>query len=655
MAEESVSILRVDTGEAVQSVNDLRENIKLLKANLGELTIGSQAYQDTLEELTINQNALKNAMHATTASLTEVAAAAQSANVQWDENNKLINQGNISYNELVHTMAALKEEWRATTDVARRAELGEQIEQVNAQLKGMDASVGNFQRNVGNYSSALEGLEKGFLATAGGAGSVINPVKNVTAGFKALSATPVIGILGLLANVLSKVIDNLNSSEENANRMSIALAPLRAGTTALTKVFQFLGEKLADVAEWFNKVLDKFGLISDEMKEEQAIVKEDIELQQRRREIEMANADAQLEIAKLKAQAAEKDKYTAAERLKFIEDAAKKEKEISDRNIENARKEYDILKRKAELAGNSKEDNDKLAEAYVKLQNEETNYFNKVKELNAQRVEAINQIKAETAANKELLESKQDVYEFDEEADEARALADEEAWYAEQERQKAETDALMQRLVERQKAKEEAAQREIDLEKAVADANKEYLEEQDRLYKEKMKERIATMGQVASATSGLLSSLADMYESDEKNSEKNAKKVKALRIASATIEMLQGAVAAFSSAQTLPPPIGQIVGAANAAAVIAMGVANINKIKSTNMSGGSGASASATAPAAVSAPNVETGMQSVRNVTSASEEERLNRMASPQKVYILQSDIEAANNQSKAQVAESSF
>ena len=652
--EESVNILRVDTGEAVQSVNDLRENIKLLKANLGELTIGSQEYQDTLEELTINQNALKNAMHATSASLEDVVAAATSANVQFDEQNKLINQGNISYNELVHTMAALKEEWRSTGDAARRAELGERIEQVNSQLKGMDASVGNFQRNVGNYSSALEGLEKGFLATAGGAGSVINPVKNVTAGFKALSATPVIGILGLLANVLSKVIDNLNSSEENANRMSIALAPLRAGTTALTKVFQFLGEKLADVAEWFNKVLDKFGLISDEMKEEQEIVKEDIELQQRRREIEMANADAQLEIAKLKAQAAEKDKYTAAERLKFIEDAAKKEKEISDRNIENARKEYEILQRKAELAGNSKEDNDKLAEAYVKLQNEETNYFNKVKELNAQRVEAINQIKAENAANKELLESKQDVNAFDEEADEARALADEEAWFAEQERQKAETDALMQELAERQKAKEEAAQREIDLNKAVADANKEYLEEQDRLYKEKMKERIATMGQVASATSGLLSSLADMYESDEKNSEKNAKKIKNLRIASATIDMLQGAVGAFSSAASNPGGIpGMIIGATNAAAVIAMGMANINKIKSTNVSG-SGSSASST-PAVVSPPSVDTGMQSVRSITSASEEERLNRMASNQRVYILQSDIEASGNQSKVQVEESSF
>lgn len=166
-----------------------------------------------------------------------------------------------------------------------------------------------------------------------------------------------------------------------------------------------------------------------------------------------------------------------------------------------------------------------------------------------------------------------------------------------------------------------------------------------------MQERITTMGEVANATSGLLSSLADMYESDEKNSEKNAKKIKNLRIASATIDMLNGAVMAYSTAQTLGPPQGPIIGAINAAAVIATGMANINKIKSTNPSG-SGASS---APAVVSPPSIDTGMQSVRSITSASEEERLNRMASNQRVYILQSDIEASGNQSKVQVEESSF
>ena len=129
---------------------------------------------------------------------------------------------------------------------------------------------------------------------------------------------------------------------------------------------------------------------------------------------------------------------------------------------------------------------------------------------------------------------------------------------------------------------------------------------------------------------------------------------------------------------SLGPIAGPIVGAVNAAAVVAMGIANINKIKSTNpSSAGGGASASAPktqsassvvarakaeevkqekeVSAIVNAPEVETNMGTTRTITSASEEERLNRMASPQKVYILQSDLEASNKSSKVVVEEASF
>jgi hypothetical protein len=56
-----------------------------------------------------------------------------------------------------------------------------------------------------------------------------------------------------------------------------------------------------------------------------------------------------------------------------------------------------------------------------------------------------------------------------------------------------------------------------------------------------------------------------------------------------------------------------------------------------------------------SAPALVTEVSNVRSLTSATEEERLNQMASDQRVYILASDIEASQNQIKTQVAESSF
>jgi hypothetical protein len=83
-------------------------------------------------------------------------------------------------------------------------------------------------------------------------------------------------------------------------------------------------------------------------------------------------------------------------------------------------------------------------------------------------------------------------------------------------------------------------------------------------------------------------------------------------------------------------------------------MANIAKMKATSLSSLSSPSFSSPS-ASVSAPNVPTQLDAVRNLTSASEEERLNRMAQSQKVYILQSDIEAAGAASKVQVTESTF
>ena len=173
---------------------------------------------------------------------------------------------------------------------------------------------------------------------------------------------------------------------------------------------------------------------------------------------------------------------------------------------------------------------------------------------------------------------------------------------------------------------------------------------------EKAQAQKALLQGVASTTSAILGSIADIYEEDEENSEKNANKIKALRIAAATIDTISGAIGAFMQAsQTIPPPYGQIVGAAQAAAVTAAGLAQIASMKAVKVSGSSGSPSTAPVAAVATAPSIPTDVTSVRNVTSASEETRLNQMAQDQRVYILASDIEASQNQIKTRVSESSF
>ena len=94
------------------------------------------------------------------------------------------------------------------------------------------------------------------------------------------------------------------------------------------------------------------------------------------------------------------------------------------------------------------------------------------------------------------------------------------------------------------------------------------------------------------------------------------------------------------------------MGAINAAAVVAAGIANIAKIRATNVSKDSAPTESV--DATVSAPQTPT-VSPTTVTTGATTERALNAASQPQKVYVLQSDIEAAGDASKVQVAESTF
>ena len=195
------------------------------------------------------------------------------------------------------------------------------------------------------------------------------------------------------------------------------------------------------------------------------------------------------------------------------------------------------------------------------------------------------------------------------------------------------------------KYQQEAADLSVEIELREA-------EEKQRIRKKDKKNREQAAKETVASVSGILGALADIYESNGKEDAKAQKRAKNLRIAAATIDMLQGAVTAYATAQTLGPVAGPIVGAINAAAVTAAGLANIAKIRSTDVSGNSAPNDSYAAPAVADAPQVNPEVQVVRNLTGQSEEERINQ---PQRVYILQSDIEAAGNQSRVTVAESTF
>ena len=364
---EDKIILSVQTGEAVTNVGQLKQNIRDLKDRLEDLTIGTDEYQDTLKELKVNQAALKDAMYGTATSMEQITKDA--------------NGLSDSYNGLVKQLADLKQEWRAVDQSteegrARFQDLTKQIAATNDKLKAMDASVGVYGRNVGNYKSALDGLAGGFTATAGSAGRVITPLKNMNTGLKAMSTTPVIAILGLLANILTKVMENMKTSEDNVKSATQAFSLFSGAADIVKNVMQLLGKAVSSVANVFSNLLEKiFPALRQASELREQITQKEIELTLRHRTAIQDNADAELEVAKLRNAAQDKTNKSAEQRLALLQAAADKEKEISQRNYEAAKLAYDIEVLKSQTSENSAEDNDRLAQAYANMRKAETDYY----------------------------------------------------------------------------------------------------------------------------------------------------------------------------------------------------------------------------------------------------------------------------------------
>lgn len=215
--------------------------------------------------------------------------------------------------------------------------------------------------------------------------------------------------------------------------------------------------------------------------------------------------------------------------------------------------------------------------------------------------------------------------------------------------------------------------------KARADAERDYantmaeirnldtqnLIDNTNLQKEYIQQQIEMYSNLANSIADIFGSIADILEDDIKNKVKNGelteeegekqfKAVKAFQIAQATIQTISGAIAAFMSCQSLPWPANAIVGAVQAAAVTAAGIAQIAKIKSTQLGGGGSSAGSPTAAPVQTAPE-EYVPQYTQNATGESEITRLADSIHNQKVYVVESDITEAQNRSKVRVVESTW
>ena len=375
---EKKRVIIIDTDPAKKSLSELRKDVATLREAISTMDEGTNEYNETLKQLNDSQRQIRSVMTATK----ETATALDG-----------------SYNALVFKMSKLREQWRATNDEAERESLGKEINEINTQLKELDASTGNFQRNVGDYKNAFT---EAFTAMGGSCDFLQKGLGNLKKGFDLLKSHPIIAIIAVAVAIIMKIADGVKRNEEAVNTLTKAFAPLKAIVDVVMRAFDSMVSMIADAIDWLmslvEPLLDLLGIEMEVLNTERKIADQQITNTQMQREMLVENAQLELDVAELKAKAAQKDKYNAETRLKLIEQAGEKQKQIAANQLQLAKNELALLELQASTGVNDAEMNDKLAQARAKVLTVQKDYNNALRETNAQIVEAKNSIAAERKA-----------------------------------------------------------------------------------------------------------------------------------------------------------------------------------------------------------------------------------------------------------------
>lgn len=442
MADEIKKVISVDVSGAVDSLDDLRDEvvsagysfkslgdakkyIDRLRASLIDLDETSEDYAERVDEIDKVQDKLNKAMKATGDKTKDAEG---------------------SYNALSKQMSELKKAFKATNDEAEREVLAKQIVNINDQLKEMDASIGNYQRNVGNYEAAftkgLSGIADKLQALGNPLAIAKNGVNALGKAMKALIANPVGAVIMAIVVAIKALKKGFEQSETATNSLKRAFSALQPVMNVISNIFTGFAKIVGSIAEnaipalvnglqkasdWMMNLLNKLGIVSDEkleafrknieaqkeaVKTTQDLTNREIALTERKRKFQVDEAKAEMEVAELKSKASDKEKYSAKEREKFLNDAIAKERAINNEKLALVQEEYDIMKKRSELTDNDAATNDALAEAEARLYNTKREYYAKEKELVAQKVAAGQELSA--AEKKRLEESKKNAEKADE-------------------------------------------------------------------------------------------------------------------------------------------------------------------------------------------------------------------------------------------------
>lgn len=414
MAEKEIILnvkVQTNTEAAIKQIMELNTQIEREK-NL------QKEYNQWLKEGTVSWEEYNREMELSKQHVTEYSTKIRALRKEIQNNIKVESDLRGSLVQLRASLSNLTAEYdnlsKAERDSAKGKELQDKINAVTKELKGAEEATGRFNRNVGNYENAIKSVF-GNNQLVAGIQAVRNGVIGVSKAFDLLKSHPVIAVISVITALFLKLANSAKNNEEQYVKLQQVLAPLKMAMDGITRVVESIVDVFLSAAQAVTGLvgafLDFIGVgdsINQNSKDYIELEKQKLDLANKERSDLVENAKLSMEASDLRAKSAQRDKYSAEERIQFLNKAIDKEKAMADNELEQAKQRLEIAKKEAERTKNSKEVNDELAQAEANLYNVKKEYNTKTRELYSQRSEAQTKLNQEEEKRLQLVQERSD-------------------------------------------------------------------------------------------------------------------------------------------------------------------------------------------------------------------------------------------------------
>lgn len=631
MATENVKVVKIDTGQAQTSVKDLRNELKELRNTLLSTEKGTEEYNNAMKQAAEIQHTLKEQME-------EVNASAMDFGQIASNTTKAVGGMVAGFQAAKATMNLFGVENEA---VLKSLEKMQNLMAITQALPSIDNGIKAFKRlkiAIQAASAGMSGLKKAIIST--GLGALAVALGLIIANFDKISAwlDEITGQTDFLGELSDKVIGGLNAGWaaiiQSLKAVGSAIstyitAPFKSVWAAIQAYtatnggfadkLKAAGKAMKDefVSDW-KKVGDDFKEVGTvaaaayqsgyEKNKARRLAKniEDAEKEGKEEGKAKGNAKAEAEEAAYKKRMKQIDTQEREEMLKLqamglnYEEYVAKKEELED---EFTKKRIETLKNILDTeVGLTEEEIATLQDELIKLQ--DSLYKKPEKESDNNSDENV---------PTEVLTAKQISEAINASALALNDFSDNPAW-----------GNILKNV-------------------ATLTANWDTLQEN---IKKGGKEAFTSYAQIAatalSAVAQMMNGLAAEQDTTNKEGFEQAKKY---QIAGATMSMLAGIASAWASSMQLMFPANVIIGSVLSAMMLGTGIAQIQKIKSTQFGGNGSTSAGAT-PNTAAVQAIQAPVQYTQDVQGASIEGAIKDT----KVYVTETDI--SNTQNKVEVTE---